>query len=365
MVDWLQLSSNSGIGTTNITITASTYSGLVDRITSLLVSGVTATSSVLITQERSYEPGGLTFEIISSGTITWTSISGITIDYAIGDTTFGTLSNGDSINVSAGDYVQFKATNQRYGTSNSYSYFGGTAYFNVSGNIMSLVYGENFGGQTELNQTYVFNGLFRLSNIVDASGLVLPARLITEGSYQNMFYACTSLTNAPSIISAQYMDRYACRYMFAYCSSLTTAPELPADVDGYDSSTSTSHSGVDCYTQMFYYCTALTTAPSGLPSTSLATACYTSMFAGCSALTTAPTLPAPTLVTRSYYYMFYGCSSLSAITCLATAVTATNCTNNWVTDVSSAGTFTKASTMSGWSTGNNGIPSGWTVVDAT
>lgn len=100
-----------------------------------------------------------------------------------------------------------------------------------------------------------------------------------------------------------------------------------------------------------------------LPATTLEQACYSGMFQGCTSLTTAPELPATTLAERCYYQMFRGCSSLNNITCLATDISANNCTTNWVNGVAASGTFTKAASMSSWTTGNNGIPSGWTVVD--
>ena len=373
MVNWLQLSSNSGIGTTNITITASTYIGLVDRITSLLVSGVTATSVVAIEQERAGEARGLAFEILSSGTITWSSVSGITIDYVIGNgESRGTLSNGSSLNVSAGDIVSFNATNPRYGSSiSTFSHFGGTAYFNIVGNIMSLIYGDNFSGQTSFNnQRYVFSGLFSSANTVDASGLVLPAEIITEGSYNSMFEACHSLVGAPAI-PADYMDMFACRCMFRECISLTTAPELPAIVTAMDLN-HTYHYGSGCYYQMFYNCTGLTTAPTVLPSIELYDGCYAYMFYGCSSLHSAPELPATTLLGGCYEEMFDGCSSLNYIKCLATNVSDSVNRNNcswWVHGVNSTGTFVKDSGAT-WppATGQttySSIPAGWTVVDAT
>jgi hypothetical protein len=88
------------------------------------------------------------------------------------------------------------------------------------------------------------------------------------------------------------------------------------------------------------------------------------MFYGCTSLTTAPVLPATTLATYCYSSMFDGCTSLSSIKCLATDISASNCTSYWVRGVAASGTFTKASSIQGWSTGINGIPSGWTVRNA-
>ena len=96
--------------------------------------------------------------------------------------------------------------------------------------------------------------------------------------------------------------------------------------------------------------------------------CYTSMFKDCTALTTAPVLPAATLQRWCYGLMFKGCTSLSYIKCLATDKSADSCTYAWCSDsnyhsFSSSGTFVKNSSTS-WTTGRDGIPSGWTVQNA-
>lgn len=102
-----------------------------------------------------------------------------------------------------------------------------------------------------------------------------------------------------------------------------------------------------------------------LPATTLANYCYQSMFYNCTSLTTAPALPATTLADGCYQSMFEGCTHLASITCLATNISASVCTTNWVKNVAASGTFTKAASMSSWTTGVNGIPSGWTVQDAS
>lgn len=98
-----------------------------------------------------------------------------------------------------------------------------------------------------------------------------------------------------------------------------------------------------------------------LPATTLKSNCYSHMFEGCTGLERAPVLPASTLKANCYESMFSGCSNLSYIKCLATNITATECLNNWVEGVKSSGTFVKASGMTDWETGSNGIPSGWTI----
>ena len=85
------------------------------------------------------------------------------------------------------------------------------------------------------------------------------------------------------------------------------------------------------------------------------------MFYGCTSLTTAPALPATTLAKSCYDRMFRGCKSLNNVKCLATDISATNCTADWLRGVATSGTFTKASSMTSWPSGPDGIPSDWTV----
>ena len=88
------------------------------------------------------------------------------------------------------------------------------------------------------------------------------------------------------------------------------------------------------------------------------------MFNDCTSLTTAPELPATTLANQCYKYMFYKCSNLNYVKCLATDISATECTSAWLADVSSSGAFIKDANMTNWTSGSNGIPSGWTVQNA-
>ena len=116
----------------------------------------------------------------------------------------------------------------------------------------------------------------------------------------------------------------------------------------------------DCYSYMFGGCNKLTTAPE-LPATTLTYACYQNMFYNCSSLTTAPELPATTLTDWCYSCMFTGCGKLNYIKMLATDISASNCLRNWVTSVSSTGTFVKNPNATWEVYGINGIPEGWTV----
>lgn len=255
--------------------------------------------------------------------------------------------------LNAGDKLLIKGKNTVYGSRSSYNQFKSTKQFEVKGNIMSLVNGDSFVNANELNNIYIFRGVLSQSeNLISAENLVLPATTLENFCYYQMFAGCTSLTTAPELPATTLAN--SCYYhMFYNCTSLTSVPELPATT-----------LAKQCYQGMFRDCTSLTTAPSVLPAETLATACYYDMFYGCTSLTTAPDLPATTLVQSCYHEMFQGCTNLNSITCLATNISASYCTTNWVNGVAASGTFTKAASMTSWTTGVNGIPSGWTFQDA-
>lgn len=92
---------------------------------------------------------------------------------------------------------------------------------NVSGNIMSLLFGDDFEGQTDLTgYDSAFNQLFyNCSNIIDASQLILPAITLAESCYYEMFRYCTSLTQAPVLPAITLAENCYCE-MFSGCTKL-------------------------------------------------------------------------------------------------------------------------------------------------
>ena len=295
--------------------------------------------------------------------------------------TWVNATSATSISVINGERVMFKGTltnNNYYGVGR----FSATTQFEAEGNPMSLVYGDDFRGKTSLVGTHGFLSLFQgCTTLTNINNLKLIATTLVDGCYERMFEGCTSLTSIPNgFLPAttlidfcyQYMFddctslinipsglllattlAHACyEHMFARCTSITTAPSLPATT-----------LAEQCYESMFAGCTSLTTAPS-LPATTLAGGCYWGMFGGCTSLTTAPVLSATTLAIMCYNYMFGGCTRLNYVKCLATDISASYCTTSWLENVSSSGTFVKASSMSGWTRGTSGIPTNWTVQNA-
>ena len=347
--------------------------------TTLLYSGGTPPAP------HDYSQDYLTFRALEDGNIYWSgSTTSNTLSYSTDSgSTWSTPSSSFTVLVSSGDTVLFKGEctpnkSKPYGIGR---FSGTTADFDVEGNIMSLLYGDNFSGQTSLEgKDYTFYGLFSgCTTLISAESLSLPTTTLASHCYQYMFANCTNLTTAPSALPATTLGVNCYANMFHGCSSLTTAPELKA-----------TKLATECYSNMFNGCTSLTTAPSELPAETLAQSCYSNMFNGCTNLTTVPELPATTLANycysnmfsyctslttapelpatrlamRCYQMMFYNCINLNNITCLATNISASKCTNQWVLGVqTSSGTFTKAASMTRWTSGNDGIPNNWTVQD--
>jgi len=264
-----------------------------------------AANTLSITKSNANAP---TIEVFSStDQINWTSI-GTTSTTAITAT------------IPANSKLFIKATADSWAlSSNNYNRIYCDSRFIVGGNVMSLLYGDNFEGQTSFpsGSSYNFTRLlYDNIYITDVSNIHLPATTLAQNCYAAMFQNCTSLTSAPEL-PATTLASSCYSGMFAGCTSLTQAPVLPA--------TTLASS---CYNSMFSGCTSLTEAPA-LPATTLAGYCYTGMFGRCTSLTTAPALPATNLQYRQYCYssMFWGCTSLASAPVLPATTLTQACYN--------------------------------------
>ena len=257
----------------------------------------------------------LTLEAIDSTAFSYLKVSGGTILYSLDNgatwtENYSTYNDHQHITktpvIPAGSKVMFKGVG---GADNnilpitSSGDNNNSARFKVYGNVMSMVYGDNFIGKTDLSGMCFSHTFSLCRGLTTAENLVLPALNLSERRQ---------------------------------------------DSDAYG-----------CYAMMFYGCLSLAAAPK-LPATGLTRGCYNEMFSGCTSLTTAPELPATTLTDHCYNAMFSGCASLKFIKCFATDISAYGCTGSWVQGVSSSGWFDKVRETS-WPSGINGIPSGWLI----
>ncbi|MBO7325478.1 MAG: hypothetical protein J6U57_08670, partial [Bacteroidales bacterium] len=216
----------------------------------------------------------LTFVAREDGmTVSFTAPCSYSLD---GSTWVELAANTATPAINTGGTISFR--NYVSSTGTSIGTFSSNKTFDLKGNIMSMLFGQNFIEQNSLvYHRGCFTDLLKMSRVVDASKLYMPA---------------TTLANS------------CCQEMFSGCTSLTQAPELPA--------------------------------------TTLGDGCYHSMFKGCTSLTQAPELPATTLIASCYNSMFRNCTSLGYISMLATDVSASGALSSWVSGVATSGTFVKA-----------------------
>jgi hypothetical protein len=250
----------------------------------------------------------------------------------------------DKVTLNAGDKMYLKGDVSGRNT-NEYMNIFIIGLVDCSGNINSI----NGFSTTATNNC--FYKLFEGADIRKAA-ITFDFDTVYAAAFAYMFKDCTSLTTSPTILPTTTLDNSCYYSMFSGCTALTNAPELPA----------TTLKRM-CYSNMFKGCASLVTAPS-LPATTLQSSCYSSMFYGCTSLVTAPELPATTLSSSCYNQMFYGCTKLNYIKAMFTTTPTTH-TKNWVYGVSTTGTFVKNSSATWDVTGNNGIPTGWTIQTAS
>ena len=376
------------------------------------------------TPDSGYAGQYLTVEIISAGTLYVRVLEniyeGIPARYKKNDgewqplTDSGETEEGrwEFLDLKVGDKIQLKGGNGFDLQDGKYwddpTHLHGTAYFNVYGNILSTVLGDNFSGVTDLLRVYDnFGSPFKGTHLVSATNLILPLTTLThwfeEGgqeyayihSYANlfnsaydmvsgpvympleelyqqafdsMFLDCRSLKKAPFEMPWETIPDYACNRMFLGCTSLEEAPDLPATTIGYQS-----------YKQMFENCESLENPPV-VSATTLGGEGMMEMFRNCYSLRRAPDLLASEIPQYGYVYMFYGCESLEYIKCLAvtgmsiyqeTGGVILGGTDDWTRWVSSTGVFVKAAEAQWLINGyqplldhGNGIPFGWRIVNA-
>ena len=332
-----------------------------------------------------YEKQPLTFKSsVANAQVKFTKSSGVTgtLYYSYDNANWDTYTDGTFINLNNRIYFRGNLINDN-GEEYGIGTFELSANTVIEGNIMSLIYNDNFINQTTIPYGWIFYTLFHdCTSLIDASNLILPATTLAEccyenmfsyctslvkapellaitlaeGCYDSMFYSCTSLIEAPEILPATALTEYCYDSMFSYCTSLIEAPELSATT-----------LAECCYDSMFYSCTSLIEAPEILPATALTEYCYDNMFENCTSLTKAPELPATRLVLGCYQHMFYGCTNLNYIKALFLTTPSkplnepANYTHRWVYNVASTGIFIKSDDATWNIIDDYGIPVGWEI----
>lgn len=334
-----------------------------------------------ITVTDYYEKKYFAFTALESGTFKFYDQANVnTLSYSLdnGSTWVQLANNTDTPVVSAGNKILWKGELIPQTNTWGSGQFFSSGRFDVEGNIMSLIYGDNFEDKISLeNKNDMFRSLFENNtNIINANKLTLPATILSDNCYRNFFKNCTSLLNTPELPAKNLTTNCYMRFCLG-CTSLVKAPILKSiNLAPY------------CYYAMFMNCENLVDFQSILPATTLTNYCYDSMlvntrlviapklpatiltyscygfmFEFCSNLEVAPELPAKDVLGRSYYQMFKDCPKITYIKCLAETVKSDSI-KEILLNGSSTGTIIISNNYPS-SNFLNHIPSGWQIFNTS
>ena len=354
MDKWLTYSPVSGHGNATITLSATTLTGLEDRVATLIATGSqegqTLSATTVITQKYLilteiyfenltwstdvYWGGGTatsancSFSIIAkysdnsteditnkatiSGSLavpattatTRQSVGTLTLTATYEDKTctgsvevyqeeFNPLKDHLTFKIISGGTIVWKSVDTSIAKTISYSKDNGDTWTNIT----ATEDGTNIN--VNLGDVIIFKG----DNSGYASSLQSYNAFQTiGGTLFSVQGNIMSLIDSTGFATAETLtNSYTFYKLFYNCTGLVSAENLVLPA---------TKLAERCYSSMFEGCTSLTTAPA-LPATTLADWCYAIMFYGCKNLTTAPELPATTLTSRCYLSMFYNCASLT------------------------------------------------------
>lgn len=236
--------------------------------------------------------------------------------------------------------------------------------FNIKGNILSLLYKNNFRGVTSMkldpryltsHDTHVsiFLGLFDSTKVVDCSELILPLTTLRKKYYSKLFKNCTYLVNAGFTLLPSNIPSYGYAEMFYGCTALTTTPDIQAKtVDDY---------GMNA---MFYGCTSLKVAPE-LHCTSYINMSCGGMFQGCTSLATVPYIEDASLTGAPFHFFTISCKKLNYVKFLVKNIDNSGKLNRWmdgqVPNVNTS-VFVKHIDATWTFTGASGVLSNWKII---
>ena len=187
--------------------------------------------------DKSGFPAAISLETSTDGS-TWS-------DYSWTDKTGDTLTLA---NIGDKVYMRAKGENATIGNDTGKCYkFVMTGQIAASGNIQTLLKAD--GSRTDAPNCCYANMFSRCTSLTTAPSL--PATTLGSQCYYHTFDYCTSLTQAP-VISAMTLGNWSCIGMFEGCTSMRNAV-LPATTLVFGS-----------YNYMFYNCSSLSSIEVGL-----------------------------------------------------------------------------------------------------
>ena len=336
-------SSNINVATVDSNgVVSSVASGSATITVTTVDGGFTAQCSVSVTNRYAY------FTLVSladNNTFTLTNGSSATrnLSYSLDDgTTWSSfsLATGATQNIAtinSGDTIIMKGSNTQLANDyNKGCYFRGSQNYEVEGNISSLL--RNNDTDTEITGgTFHFAQLFSGdTHLISAENLKVVSTTLYQSSFNGTFRSCTKLQKAPDL------------------SIPTTLAQ-------------------ETYSSMFEACVSLSQPPSVLSATTAVLTSYKRMFCMArSGTVTAQMTKSPIMIgnfgsetnVAKDFQVFKGNGSLTEVKCFwKNTSNSFGSLSEWMTNVSSSGTFYKRSTQTFTLNSANGIPSGWDIVN--
>ena len=173
----------------------------------------------IFTYPKEFYKSHLCFEAIEGGQFLLSNSSN-DLEYSLDSgKTWEVLKNGSATPmIKKGKQILWRAENLEISDDHGIGTFISTGKFNVKGNIMSLIHGDNFIRKTDLSEfPRVFKTMFSSSYVVSAENLILPAKTLSMGCYERMFYNCDRLMNKPQYPS---LSEESSKDMFLGCKKL-------------------------------------------------------------------------------------------------------------------------------------------------
>jgi hypothetical protein len=201
--------------------------------------------------------------------------------------------------INKGERIYFKGNSLKIDTIKGIGTFSSNNKFNIGGNLLSILFGDDFKKYHKLEGKHQFKELFNVNyGLVSAKNLKIPVDALTDLCFTRMF---------------------------ADCIFLTEAPELPCE--------------------------------------KLANECYTQMFSGCKRLKKAPILPAQELTYGCYYGMFEECIALEELTILGTDIAKSYAMDWILHHINTNGTLFHSSKVNFNQIWGKIIPKNWTLKE--
>ena len=334
-------SSNVNVATVDSNgVVSSVASGSATITVTTVDGGFTAQCSVSVTNRYAY------FTLVSladNNTFTLKNGSSATrnLSYSLDDGTTWTsfsLATGATqtiATINSGDTIIMKGNNTQLANDyNKGCYFRGTKNYEVEGNISSLL--RNNDTDTEITGgTFHFAQLFSGdTHLISAENLKVVSTTLYQSSFNGTFRSCTNLQKAPDL-------------------------SIPTTL------------GQETYSSMFEACTSLSQPPSVLSATTAQLSSYKRMFCMARSGTVSAQMTKSPIMIGNFgsetsvskdFQVFKGNGSLTEVKCFWTNTSNSfGSLSEWMSNVSSSGTFYKRSTQT-FQSSANGIPTGWTVV---